>query len=137
MLLVQRNHPGTESKRCQEGEDWASDRKTAKSEAEARVRKLSRAPMTAAGEQTLAIRVISISSWLPPQPRSQTARFLMRSQRTCVSWSSPTLQRETICLFSVQSSAGARTYSFPWKRFWNGCKNRAPAALTPFTISEG
>ncbi|CAM9297046.1 unnamed protein product [Ectocarpus sp. 4 AP-2014] len=38
-----------ESKSCREGEDWASDRKSAKNEAEARARKLSRASMAGAG----------------------------------------------------------------------------------------
>ncbi|CBJ29425.1 conserved unknown protein [Ectocarpus siliculosus] len=38
-----------ESKNCRAGEDWASDRKTAKNEAEARTRKLSRAFMAGAG----------------------------------------------------------------------------------------
>ena len=40
----------SESKTCQDGEDWASDRKSAKSEAEARVRKLSLQSTIAAGE---------------------------------------------------------------------------------------
>lgn len=39
-----------ESKSFREGEDWASDRKSAKNEAEARARKLSRASMAGAGK---------------------------------------------------------------------------------------
>lgn len=65
MLLVKPNRSGAESKRCQEGEDWASDRKTAKSEAEARVRKLSRASTTAAGEQALRLCVKKCPKPLP------------------------------------------------------------------------
>lgn len=51
--ITSRNTPissvSSESKNCQDGEDWASDRKSAKTEAEARVKKLSRASASAAG----------------------------------------------------------------------------------------
>lgn len=49
-LLLREYCLRSESKTCQDGEDWASDRKSAKSEAEARVRKLSRESTVAAGE---------------------------------------------------------------------------------------
>ncbi|CAM9224809.1 unnamed protein product [Hapterophycus canaliculatus] len=39
-----------ESKNCQDGQDWASDRKSAKTAAEARVQKLGRASASAAGD---------------------------------------------------------------------------------------
>lgn len=51
LLRTMATIPMAESKRSKEGEDWESDRKTAKNEAEARVRKLSRPSVTAAGER--------------------------------------------------------------------------------------
>lgn len=61
----------TEAKRSQEGEDWASDRKAAKSEAHERVRKLSRAPM-ATGELPLKRELVTYC-------RTGTAFFTIRS----------------------------------------------------------